>query len=86
MVGRIWKARLRTTSRYTRATSTGLGSVFVMKLIRFWMEGKILIFPNSGGAVLEGVRRTPGVQRGRTHYAEDGFVNDSESKPQSQKL
>ena len=41
------------TSRYTSATSTGLGSVFVMKLIRFWMEGRILMFPNSGGAVLK---------------------------------
>jgi len=50
------------------------------------MEGKILMFPNSGGAVLKGVRSPPSVQRDGTHYAEDGFVNDSESKPQSQKL
>ena len=41
------------TSRYTSATSTGLGSVFVIKLIKFWMEGRILMFPNSGGAVLK---------------------------------
>jgi hypothetical protein len=32
------------------------------------------------------VRGPPGIQKGETHYAEDGFVNDSESKPQSQKL
>ena len=50
------------------------------------MEGKILIFPNSGGAVLKGVRNPPSIQMGGTHYAEDGLVNDSESKPQSQKL
>ena len=58
----------------------------MIKLIKFWMEGKILMFPNSGGAVLKGLRNPPRVQRGGTHYAEDGFVNDSESKPQSQKL
>ena len=58
----------------------------MMKLIRFWMEGKILMFPKSGGVVLKGVRSSPGIQICWTHYAEDGFVNDSESKPQSQKL
>jgi len=50
------------------------------------MEGKILMFPKSGGVVLKGVRSSPGIQICWTHYAEDGFVNDSESKPQSQKL
>ena len=74
------------TSRYTSATSTGFGSVFVMKLIRFWREGRILMFPNRDGAALKASEEPSRRQNDGTHYAEDGLVNDSESKPQSQKL
>jgi hypothetical protein len=44
------------------------------------------MFPNKGGAALKASEGPSRRQNDGTHYAEDGFVNDSESKPQSQKL
>lgn len=44
------------------------------------------MFPNKDGAALKANEEHFGRQNAGAHYAEDGFVNDSESKPQSQKL
>ena len=44
------------------------------------------MFPNRDGAALKANEEPSRCQNDGIHYAEDGFVNDSESKPQSQKL
>lgn len=46
IVGSMNDARWSTVRRYARAKRTGFGNVFVIKLIIFWMWGKIL--DNSG--------------------------------------